>query len=180
MPGGLSSEADRLQPAGAVVREDCAPWEAGEKTRLQYLAERYREAAEARASSASAGPADLVEDERDERILAKWGLQLELLQHQAARVNAALGTAGVRLMIDPREPGPGVSYLACAEVRVEGELHELRARGFAAATQRAEVRLQIRTPGSPRHDTRYLGYGELGPDAWNEWLLDLLEANRPA
>lgn len=147
------------------------------EARLRDLVEAYRNAGD----DGSAGGGDLcqlVEEDQAPRLLQAWKGPMASLGAEVEAINTALDGTGVRLEAIATQPGPGVSYLACAEVRIEGDPHGPRPSAFAALTRRAEARLQIRLPGSVRHETRYIALAEIGGETWKDWLLDLLDANR--
>lgn len=149
----------------------------GAEARLRELVELYRTARGGHA------PGDddlrrLVEEDQARRLLNLWKTHTAALGAELATINAALDGAGVRLEPNAMEPGPGVSYIACVEIGIGGKPRGSHPCAFAALTRRAEARLQIRMPGSIRHETRYVPLSEIDAEVWKGWLLDLLEANR--
>ena len=147
------------------------------EARLRKLVEIYRRA-DSEGSAPESDLRQLVEEDQARRLLAGWKGHLARLRTEISAINAALDETGIRLAATAMEPGAGVSYLACVEVCIEGDPRGPCPSAFAALTRRAEARLQIRMPGCPRHETRYVALAELAGETWKSLLLDLLEANR--
>lgn len=174
MSGTVAPAANRPS-AGDDRRDTSTTARESSELRLRELVDLYR-AADGDTGAASGEVLD--EAARRRRLLADWDSQVEQLRQEIAAVNRAMVGTGIRLDLSIGEPGPGVSYLACAEVRIKGISRDLAPSGFAVLTQRSEARMQIRMPGDWRHTSRYVAIDELTPRLWNDWLLDLLEANR--
>ena len=147
------------------------------EARLRKLVEIYRQAGDDH-SPPDSDLRDLVEEDQARRLRTVWKGHVASLRAEISAINAALDGTGVHLEPHAMEPGAGVSYLACVEVRIEGKARDSCPSAFVALTRRAEARLQIRMPGSVRHDTRYVALAELADETWKALLLDLLETNR--
>lgn len=174
MSGTVAPAANRLS-AGDDRRDTFAIASESSELRLRELVDLYRAAD----GDADAPPEEVVDEAaRRRRLRDDWDSQVERLREEIAAVNRALVGTGIRLELSVGEPGRGVSYLACAEVRIKGITRGQAPTGFAVLTQRAEARMQIRMPGDWGHISRYIAISELTPRLWNDWLLDLLEANR--
>lgn len=177
MSGGPTPVGSRHHSAENRGKDGRREPDSASDARLRDLVECYRRTDGERTASDD-DLRHLVEEDQARRLLQAWKEHVACLRTELAAINAALEGTGVCLEPQEMAPGPGVSYLACVEVRLGGDAHAAGPSAFAALTRRAEARLQIRMPGCARHETRYLALAEIGRESWKGWLLDLLEAHR--